>query len=379
MKAVGIIAEFNPLHNGHVVHIEESKKTSGCEKVIAVMSGNFVQRGEPAIFNKWLRTEAALRCGVDVVIELPVYYCLCGADYFARGAVGLLENTGIVSALSFGCECGNLGEIIRAAEVLHEEPKKYKDVLQEKLSQGYSFAAARGQALEACLSDASDGLLTKPNNGLGIEYVKALRLLGSSMEIFATHRKSGGPSATRIRKNLHDGIILENEMPAEMIKLLIGKPAKLDDYSDIFRFLLYSAEKNLNFGEGLENRFRRLAGENPKLSDLLMAVKTKRYTHTRLQRIVLRTILGMEDACDMPGYLRILGFRKQSKALVSDIAKKAKLPVITSGREMDELLNSKGSAAKMLEKELEVGDMYRLASCEKGKLKNERGLGIIIV
>ena len=379
MKDVGIIAEFNPLHNGHVVHIEESKKISGCEKVIAVMSGNFVQRGEPAIFNKWIRAEAALRLGVDVVIELPVCYCLCGADYFARGAVSLLANTGVISALSFGCECGDLEAIMRAADVLIDEPDEYKDVLRKKLSEGLSFAAARGGALEVCLKDVPEGLFTKPNNGLGIEYVKALKLLGSSMKIFATHRKTGGPSATRIRKNLYDGIVLESEMPPESIKLLKGKPAKLDDFSDIFRFLLFADSNALTFGEGLENRFRRMAGEFQKISDLLMAVKTKRYTLTRLQRIALRTILGIEDTCDMPGYIRILGFKKESQGLLSDITKKAKLPVITSGNEMGKLLNNGCVYGKTLAKELEAGDIYMIASHEKVKLRHERGIGIIII
>ena len=379
MDAVGIIAEFNPLHNGHVVHIEESKKISGYEKVIAVMSGNFVQRGEPAVFNKWIRTKAALLAGVDVVIELPVHYCLCGADNFARGAVEILESTGALKALSFGCECGDIEAIIRAADVLYKEPHLYKDVLKDKLSQGLSFAAARGQALKACMADSLDGLFTMPNNGLGMEYVKALKLLGSDMKIFATHRKPRGPSATRIRKNLHDGIILEGEIPHATLSLLKGKPVKLDDYSDIFRFLLYTQEKKLSFGEGLENRFRRLAGNHPILSDLLKAVKTKRYTYTRLQRIVLRTILGIEKTCDMPQYIRILGFKKESQALVSEIAKKAKLPVITSGKEMDRLLNSGNQAAKMLAKELETGDIFRLVSNEKGKYRHERSEGIIIV
>ena len=390
MGVVGIIAEFNPLHNGHVVHIEESKKISGCEKVIAVMSGNFVQRGEPAIFNKWQRTEAALRCGVDVVLELPVFYCLCGADYFARGAVGILESTGVVSALSFGCECGDLEAVKRAAEVLLGEPGQYKEVLQKKLSGGHSFAAARGQALEACMYDSPDGLFTKPNNGLGMEYVKALKLLGSSMKIFATHRKSGGPSASRIRKSLFDGIVPENEMPSEAVRLLFScaetftvsdlkqKPVKLDDFSDVFRFMLYSGEKKLCFGEGLENRFRRLAGEHPKISDLLMAVKTKRYTHTRLQRTVLRAILGMDDTCGEPEYIRLLGFRQSAVKLVGDISKKAKLPFITSGRKMDDMLKSNSTASKMLAKELEAGDIYRLASGESGKYRHERGKGIVI-
>ena len=379
MKTIGIIAEFNPLHNGHVVHIEESKKISGSDKVIAVMSGNFVQRGEPAIFDKWIRTRAALLSGVDVVIELPVQYCVCGADYFARGAVGLLESTGVVDALSFGCECGNLEAITHAAEVLLEEPKKYKEELHRKLSQGLSFAAARGQALEACLEEMPEGLFTKPNNNLGIEYVKALKLLGSSMEFFATHRVSGGPSATRIRKKLLDGTILESEVPPDTFHLLKGVPAKLDNYSEIFRFLLYSGQIKTHFGEGLENRFRRMACEHQKISALIMAVKTKRYTYTRLQRTVLRTILGIDETCGMPEYIRILGFKKENQTLVSEIVRKAQLPVITSGKELDKVLSSGSIAAKMLAKELEAGDVYRLASAKNGRYRHERGVGLVII
>ena len=369
MRTVGIIAEFNPLHPGHVEHINESRRISGARNVIAVMSGNFVQRGEPAIEDKWFRTREALLHGVDIVIELPVCYPLCGADYFARGAVALLEKTTLVDAISFGSECGDIDSITKAAVMLAAEPDVFKSVLKEKLCLGFSFAAARGFALHACLPDSPEGLFTRPNNGLGIEYVKALKLLGSKTEVFTTHRQPGGPSATRLRKEMLDG---------EMAHGTHNRYARLDDFSDIFRYLLFT-KKDLCLGEGLENRFRKFAGDNKKISDIIEAVKTKRYTHTRLQRAVLRTVLGLQNQCGEPGYIRVLGFRKESAALLGRLAVNAKLPVITTGRRIDEVLSKGGEAADMLKKELEAGDVYRIATGAKGGFLSERGTGVVVV
>ena len=181
MDCVGTIVEFNPLHNGHVEHLHLTRALAKKEKIIAVTSGNFVQRGEPALCDKWLRTRMALLAGVDIVIEIPVPYVISGADYFARAGVGILAATGVVGALSFGSECGDITAIREAGRVLAEEPPAYKNVLRTRLDSGASFAAARGAALEATLatrlSSTPEGLLTKPNNGLAMEYCKALHLL----------------------------------------------------------------------------------------------------------------------------------------------------------------------------------------------------------
>ena len=378
MRAVGIIAEFNPFHNGHRIHIEESKAVSGRKSAVAVMSGSFVQRGEPAIASKWARAKAALLCGADMVVELPVHYCLMGADYFARGAVGILEALGIVDALSFGCECGELGAIKAAAEILANEPAEYRGALRSGLSRGLSFAAARGLALAECMPEAPEGIFALPNNGLGIEYVKALRLIGSGMEVYATHRKEGGPSATRARRALLGGR-MPTEVPMETLCLLEGRPARLDDYSSVFRYLLFCGERELSFGEGLENRFRQMAERHETLSGLLAAVKTKRYTRTRLQRLALRAVLGLGDSVCGPPYIRLLGFRKKSERLVGELTERAALPVITSGKDIDRLLSEKSAASDMLRKELEAGDIYRTLSMEPGRHRHERREPLVIV
>jgi len=367
------------------------------------MSGNFVQRGEPAICDKWRRTKMALLSGVDIVIEIPVPYVIAGADYFARGSVALLAATGVVDALSFGSESGNIYAITEAGRVLAEEPPMYKEVLREGLDKGLSFAAAKGAALERCMENGADsrptspecmpeGLFTKPNNGLAMEYCKALRLLGNSMEVFTTHRAIGGPSATKIRQAFRAKESIEGLMPARASAILeevrtSGETATLDDFSDIFRYLLYSHDYNL--GEGLENRFRRLCGNFSKISDLLDAVKTKRYTHTRLQRAILGMILGI-SATDMDffekhdgaQYIRVLGFRKESADLLSELTKKATLPVITHGAAIDTILMKKtlgGAAAKMLLKDLEAGDIYRCATHSPGGYRSERAAKLVII
>jgi len=371
MNTAGIIVEFNPLHNGHIEHINKSREITGCDNIIAVMSGNFVQRGEPAIYDKWQRTKMALQNGVDIVLELPVPYVIAGADYFARAGVGILHASGVVDALCFGSESGNLHEIKTAGEILANEPKLYKEVLRTELDAGMSFAAARGAGLAACIGEVSDGLLTMPNNCLGIEYCKALKLLQSDMQVFTTHRLAGGPSATKIRQSLADN----------------KKVARLDDFSNIFKYLLYTKPDAVaEMGEGLGNRFMKFC--EGTISEILDKVKTKRYTYTRLQRAVLGLILGI-SATDMQlyeesgsvQYIRILGFRKNAENIVGEITKKASLPVVTCGATMDRLVDGKYgyAGAKMILQELTAGDIYRIATGECGGYNSERGVGIIVV
>ena len=423
MKATGVIVEFNPLHNGHIEHLNETRRITRRENIIAVMSGNFVQRGEPAICDKWRRTRMALMAGVDIVIELPVYYAISGADYFARGAVKLLAATGVVDKLCFGSESGDLTLVKEAGRVLAHEPDEYKRVLCEGLGKGISFAAARGMALESVLGAKSGnvppGFLTKPNNGLGMEYCKALWLMGWPMDAYTSFRAAGGPSATAIRKGIINlplggnpslgnspSLLAERSnpkpvhdyssatfnkstsclLPTYVIKIMqeaieAGEIAQLDDYSDIFRYLLFS--QKLDMGEGLENRFRRFARERGSLTELLDAVKTKRYTYTRLQRAALGVILGMcpktlaaHENAGGPAYIRVLGFRREAAGLLGEMTRHAALPVITTGEAMDKL---EGLAAAMLAKEFEVGDIYRLAFGGTAKYRHERGMPLVVV
>jgi len=390
MTAAGVIVEFNPIHNGHIEHLNETRRLTGREHIVAVMSGNFVQRGEPAICDKWRRTKMALLAGADIVIELPLPYVISGADYFARGSVGLLMATGVVDALCFGSESGDLPLLMQAGRVLALEPDEYKDALRAGLGKGLSFAAARGAGLGAVMGDVPDGFLSQPNNGLGMEYCKALWKIGMPMEVFTSYRAYGGPSATAIRRAVLGGDkafpTWADTMPAYAAEILLdaiknGEIASLNSYSHLFRYLLFTQE--LCMGEGLENRFRHYTKSHLHLSDLLDAVKTKRYTYTRLQRVALGVILGAGSAdialyenAGGPQYIRVLGFRREAAGLLGQITKKASLPVITHGQAMD---NQVGVAAKMLAKELEAGDIYKMAFGGSYGYRHERGQGIVIV
>jgi len=385
MKTTGVIVEFNPLHKGHAEHLRETRRLTGCGYIVAVMSGNFVQRGEPAICDKWRRTRMALEAGVDIVIELPVGYVVSGADYFARGSVKLLAACGVVDSLCFGSESGDLDAIKEAGRLLSCEPDEYKTVLRKNLSKGMSFAAARGAALATMLEYAPDGLLTKPNNGLGIEYCKALWQLGWPMEVFTSHREADGPTATSIRKSIHCNKPA-NHLPKHVSAIMqdainANEIAKLDDFSDIFWHLLHTQDAHM--GEGLENRFRHYAQNHNSLTELLDAVKTKRYTYTRLQRAALGLVLGLQpddistwEAAGGPQYIRVLGFKRKAAGLLGEITRHASLPVITTGAEMDKL---QGIAASMLAKEFEVGDIYQLAFKGRKGYRHERGIPLVIM
>jgi len=389
MNAIGMIVEINPFHNGHKVHIDETRKITG-KGIVAVMSGNFVQRGEPALIDKWRRTKTALLNGVDIVLELPVPYVISGADYFARGSVNLLASTGIVDTLSFGSECGNIQAIKDASQILAEEPQIYKDSLKNTIKKGLSFAAAKGIALESTLKNIPEGLLTKPNNGLAMEYCKALALIGNPMEIITTHRQQGGTSATKIRKAFHNGELLIDQMPKNCQEILTdahkkNETAHLNDFTQIIKYLLQSEQTtNINLGEGLENRFRQKAGNYAVLTELISAVKTKRYTRTRIQRAAMQILLKI-TAQDMNEYennggiqyIRVLGFRKDATNVLSQLTKKSTLPVITHGKAIDQIISQGGIPSKMLAKELEAGDIYRIATKQKGGYQNERSHPII--
>ena len=180
MKIVGLIAEYNPFHNGHLYHIRKAKEITGADAVLVIMSGNYVQRGTPAIMPKHLRAQVALESGVAAVFELPVCYATGSAEYFATGAVSLLNHLGCVDALCFGSECGDYALLERIAGILTEEPDDYTFYLKEALRKGLSFPRARQQALSSYLKDENvDQVLDEPNNILGIEYIKALYQTGS--------------------------------------------------------------------------------------------------------------------------------------------------------------------------------------------------------
>ena len=237
MKVCGIIAEYNPFHNGHAYHIQKTKEITNCEAIVAVMSGNFVQRGTPALFDKWTRTKMALQNGIDLVIELPTYYATSSAEYFAQGSIGLLDSLGIVDFLSFGAKTSDLDTLKRIANILYLEPNDYKELLQSELKKGVSYPVARGNALKNFTKKEFDSkyiseILLDSNNILGIEYLKALMYNNSTISPNIVLRKGedynsvniidGVCSATAIRKMLEDDEIenLKDVMPKNCFDIL---------------------------------------------------------------------------------------------------------------------------------------------------------------
>ena len=244
MNITGIITEYNPFHNGHKFHLEEAKKQTSCDGVICIMSGNFVQRGGPAIIDKWQRTEMALNNGVDLIIELPTFYAVSSAEFFAKGAVSILNSLGVVDNIFFGSECGDSKKLLKIAKVLVSEDSDFQNLLKQNLSLGLTFAKAREKSLIEYLNDEYiTNIITSSNNILGIEYIKAILKLGSSINPVTLKREGSNyndkelsnsfSSATSIRE------VLKSSSPIENIKNLIP----LGSY-EIFSKL---QEENYNF------------------------------------------------------------------------------------------------------------------------------------
>jgi len=353
MKALGIIVEYNPLHTGHRGHLAKSKEISGCDTIIAVMSGNYVQRGEPAIFDKWKRTKMALEAGVDLVIELPLYYAAASAGYFAQGAVSLLEKSGIVDCLCFGSESGDIETLAHCAQVIFTEDEDFKERLNGYLKQGLSYPSARAKAAEIALPDT-------PNNVLGIEYLKALTILNSQIKPYTVPRSPG--TAKEIREAL-------KRNKAGTGNEASGNLADLDNLSPIFHYILRThspkaLQSYIDVSEGLENRLIKYAEDNRHISDIIAAAKTKRYTYLRLQRAVLHMILGMTKAnlaayesAGGPQYIRVLGFNSKRPELLGLLEKHAALPVIVNLKKAD----LPPLATQMLDEEIRSTKIYSLA------------------
>ncbi|MDR1664637.1 MAG: nucleotidyltransferase family protein [Clostridiales bacterium] len=390
MKVLGLIAEYNPFHNGHLCHMERAKRLTKATHTVVVMSGNFTQRGEPALCDKWLRARMALEHGADMVIELPVFFAASSAEYFASAAVKLLHSTGLVSALCFGSESGDLDAMKAAAKFLSRESPAFQQELKRLLDKGLSFAAARERAMLSTSPAGCfpEGLLSKANNILGVEYLKALIKLESHIEPH-TITRSGCAPAKAIRQAVLNGCALEIEkfMPPRAYALLSqavirGETAALENYGDIFQYKLRTTDpaklaEYAEMSEGLGNRFRRMSGGHSSLTGLIGAVKTKRYTRTRLQRAVLHLILGINTLRGGAEYIRVLGFRKDSATLLRELEQNASLPVILNLKHAEKKLSTE--AMSMLNKEIETTDVYMLARAGKRALRYEYTMPLVIV
>ncbi len=414
MKIVGLIAEYNPFHNGHLYHIERAKEITGADSAIVVMSGNYVQRGAPAIMPKHLRAEVALEAGADIIFELPVCYACASAEYFAAGAVSLFEQLNCVDSVCFGSECGDYGLLERIARVAADEPEEYRILLSEGLKKGMSFPRARQAALTEYLRDDSlDIVLEQPNNILGIEYIKALYQKKSPIHSYTIKRMVSGyhdteltgtySSASAIRKLLsyashsvsmeQEGMFdepsisealtrLEDMVPPSCIRTLEDThrsryPIYANDFSLPLKYQLLketytSLAEYLDISEDLANRILNHTNDFVTFDQFCDLLKTRDVTYSRLSRSLLHILLGIkkkdlltfrEEGCCQ--YARILGFRKDAKRLLSYIKKHSDVPLITKLTQIDGL-TPPGLA--MLKQDVFASNLYESVITNKFKM-----------
>lgn len=390
-NVLGIIAEYNPFHNGHLYHLEQAKKMTNCEYTVCVMSGNFVQRGDTAILDKWTRTKINLENGIDLVVELPTVYATSSSENFAMGAVKLLDSLKVVDYLSFGSENCEIDILNNIATVLYEEPKQFTSILSHELSKGISFPKARENALLMYLNNIQkySNVINQSNNILGIEYLKALKSIKSHIipssvkrqKVYynSNHIVDEYASATAIRDLLRRENFDEIRpvMPDSSYMLLREQYEKgnfVESLAEFEKEIIFKLRtmttleiaKLPDVNEGLEFAIKNAANSCNNLYDLITMVKSKRYTQTRIQRILVYALLGitkhdMEISKKVIPYARVLGFNSKGKVLLSGIAKEnPKLNIVTSVKKfMDESNNR--NLKSMLEKDILATNIYTLA------------------
>ena len=369
MKICAIICEYNPLHYGHLYHIQKAKELSGCDAVMCIQAGNFTQRGEPAITNKYVRARMALEAGADIVVQIPTAYCCSSAEIFALAGVKIANSFDDVTHLAFGCETENFELLKEIAKYFANEPKEYKEKLKKFLDLGDSLPVSRQKAIEELMKEdkvefseitETLNILTKPNNILAIEYLKALIRTKSKIEpIFTTRSNSDynsadlngkDSSATAIRTKLLSKQkirAIKKLVPSFTYKLLkddideFGLP-DLNLYNDLCSYVvktsLASDYKNVyDVSEGIENRFLESAKKFKDFNELLLDVKTKRYTYTRLKRIVLRLLLKIDKnivseiyKMDKLPFIKVLAFNAEKKDCLSSVSANTNLIIRNS-------------------------------------------------
>ena len=384
MKTVGIIAEFNPFHNGHKFLIEESKKRTGADYCIVVMSGDFVQRGAPAITDKFTRAKSALSSGADLVLELPSYYSLGSAEYFASGAVSLLNKLGVVDHLCFGSESDNVDILSDIADILNNESDSFKRNIKENTKNGISYASARENAVFSELSAINPTLcdsdkeaeikkaLTLPNSILAIEYLRALKRSGNKItpvmikrigEDYHSNELTDYSSATAIRNSIvkdADGKLtlpdsVKNAMPGTSFDLL-NKKLQNSEYvkEDILNTLLYykllqnkdDYTAFLDVNESLSNKIGKNIDKYETFEGFCDILKSKDLSYTRISRCLMHILLDIK-ADNMLKYkddgftsfIRILGQKKSSFPLLAEIGENSEIPVINRLKDAEKLLN----------------------------------------
>lgn len=408
MKTVGIIAEYNPFHNGHAYHIEKSKRDADADYCIVVMSGDFVQRGEPACLDKYTRTRSCLENGADLVLELPFSYAAANAEFFAEGAVSTLDGIGIVDILSFGSESGELALLCDLAALLKEESADFALLLSRYMKEGLSYPAAREKALlEEYGNRLPEGFLQKPNNILALEYLKALsrrnsRICPYTISRIGDYHSSEAveqfSSATSLRKLIRESKnpeLLAPFVPEKALSVMESSwhPVFPSDFSAMLGYALLSKRNGeltdyADVSSELEGRIKKSLAGYGGFEEFADTLKTKQFTRARINRAllhILTDILETEQSslkkAGFPSYARILGFRRDAGPLLSELKKKSAIPVITKMADADALLDP--IRKRMLEKDIFAADLYRASVVslygEDASPKNEFTRGIVIV
>ncbi|WP_027623428.1 nucleotidyltransferase [Clostridium lundense] len=364
MNISGIVVEYNPFHKGHLYHLNKTKEVTSCDAVIAVMSGNFVQRGIPSFIDKWTKAKMALLNGVDLVLELPLLYSLSSAEFFGYGAITLLNNIGVVNNICFGSESGDINEIMNISKILYEEPEEFKTSLKLHLNEGLTYPLARSQALKEYLINTDNtclsfnNFLACSNNILAIEYCKNLLKINSKIIPFTIKREGNNynsvefgeefSSATSIRnyiKRNNNYNSIKKYVPNSVFQII--EELKSSNYPFVFedkllqyiKYKYFIGENTLenlpDISEGLHNRIYKALEKSNSFEETIENIKTKRYTYTRISRILCQYFLGF-DSLDTYNlrktpcpYARILGFNKKGSQILKEMKCKSTIPIYT--------------------------------------------------
>ncbi len=390
MKIVGIVAEYNPLHNGHVYQIEYAKKELQADAVVIVMAGNFLQRGLPAVMERTLRAKSAVDAGADVVFEMPTVVATSSANDYALGSIALLHHCGVVTDLLFGCENGTDGDFLRAAKAIEEleGTDAFSDAINEYKSKGCSFAEARAKAICKMTPELSEAFLSAPNNTLGIEYVRALLHFKSDIvphalpRIGAQHSSNettgAYASASFIRECLAKGDDVATFVPEATKHLLYDVTAPLL-YADDFSLLMHqrlleedSFQRYLDCNKDISNKISNNRDAFVSYNSFAQLLKSKDLELSRIQRILTHILLQISDnhrnllhRMDYATYLHLLAFSNQGKALLKEMKKTAHLPLFQSPKEAQQKLSQ--VQQKIFHVDLKAADTYRIVATNKYK------------
>jgi predicted nucleotidyltransferase len=378
MKICGIVAEYNPFHQGHSYHIRQTREITGCDAVVAVMSGNFVQRGEPAMFDKWARTRMALLGGVDAVFEIPAFYVLQSADWFACGGISVLDGLRL-DYLTFGAEEADLGRLRALGELRDKEPPELQAAIRQGLESGLPHPKARAAALEAHFGGSTAAALDQPNSVLGSMYLYWLNRLGSVMEPVAVQRFGAGyndsgitgtiASATAVRRSIECGDGSWRQAVPEAVAAAINtelEQGRVLNAAALDAMLLYALRTGADLpdtAEGLDRRMRDAAYQSGTAEELYHTAKCKRYTMARIKRCAMQAMLGI-TANDVellrtsrPAYARLLGYSRRVPGLINELAARATIPLIARPAEYQP---QSGEQARLWQIDLQSSDTYAL-------------------